>query len=424
MNIKKIFRVFIIFLIIIFAYCSHAIDKNLILKIAEDTILLNEKNDNNINTEKIDKNLLDIKEMTQLEIKMGNPSAFIDIYLFLKGIVKDDIYSLQSLLFQSETQELPSYITKLINYSVAKKLALALKENRISIKTKIIIKKFREKNNCELYVNGNLLKNSFSFYSPAGIPIYVGLYCDDNTFEIQKIRPGESQESQHVLFNHFVERQNIPVSLPNPNTVKKVNVSFKEKLNETNKFDSLNENSKNFEMEKNDFQFVTGLGFLKDFGALSNANVRNIKFSKGAILYSRSYIRSKYFLISFDYSNVILKEKLQIIFIDPHSKSETKMDGIVNSNGYFIRPGMGICVPFFYLTEKSKIESDFLANVTFLKGEYASSHKIGYGVQSAIGPSFELGSGFIFDFKLGVGYSFGKLNGFQLGMQTQFGYSF
>jgi hypothetical protein len=427
MAMKNIFKAIIVLLIMLKAYKAYAIDKESVLKIAEETLILSEKNDNNVNSEKIDKNLLDIKEINQLEIKIGNPLAPIDIYLFLRGIVKDDIYSLQSLLSQSETQDLPIHISKFINYSIAKKLAFALKENRIAIKTKIVIKKPKDKNSCDLFVNGNLLKDTFSFYTPAGIPIYVALYCKDNTFEIQKIRPGESQENQQVIFNHFLERQNIPAFFPNPSVVKNMNTNFQENSNiikNENTLVTSIENNNNIKTEKTGFQFGTGIGFLKDFGTLSDDNSRNLKLPNGAILYSSSYIKYKYFLISFDYSKIILKEKMQITFIDPDTKSETKINGYVSGNGHFIRPGIGIRVPIFYLSESTKIESDLLINMTFIKGEYASSNKMGYGIQSSIGPSFELGSGFIYDFKLGMGYTFGNLNGFQLGTQMQLGYSF
>ena len=418
----------VLFLIMITYICgSNAMNQDSVLKITEETLLLNDKNENNIYKEKIDRNLLDIKEITQLQIKLGNPSAPIDIYLFLRGIINDDIYSLQSLLFQNETQELPIYISKFINYSIAKKLAFALKENRIAIKTKIIVKKPNEKNNCDLYVNGNLLKNSDSFFTPAGIPIYVAIYCKDNTFEVQKVRPGESQEIYQLTFNHFLERQNIPISIPNPDSMKEINYIPVKKINETkNDRNILNSlvNDNNSKIDKIGIQFGSGIGFLKDFGTLSNENVRNMKLPKGSLIYSSSYFNYKYFLVSFDYSPMILKEKQLIIFKETGANSETKIDGYVNGNGHFFRPSIGARLSIYQFSENIKLESDLLANISFIKGEYSSSYKMGYGLQGLIGPSFELGSGFKFDFKLGMGYTFGNINGFQMGSQMQLGYSF
>ncbi len=427
MRIIKVIRNIIIFIVIIITYKTYAMDKELILKIMEETLLLKDTNDNKIIAEKINEKLLDLKEIIQFEIKKGNPSVPIDIYLFLRGVINDDIYSLQSLLSQNENKNLSNDISKFINYSIAKKLAFALKENRIAVKTKIFIRKPQDKNNCDLYVNSNLLKNKMSFHTPAGVPIYIALYCKDNTFEIQKIRPGESQENQHVYFNHFIKRKNIPESLPNPNAVKNSYIVFHEKfedLNKENNLEASNLSSNNIKTNKGDFQFGLGVGFLKDFGTLSNENVRNLKLPKGGLVYLSSYFNYKYFLTSLDYSSIHLREKQQIIFTDNNLKSEIKIEGYVNGNGHFIRPGMGIRLPIFSLSESSKIEGDFFTNITIITNKNASAFKMGYGVQSLIGPSVNLGSGFIFNVKFGVGYGFEYLGVFQLGAQMQLGYSF
>jgi hypothetical protein len=221
MFIRYIMKLFVLFLFLMTNSKVFSVENS--FKILDDTLLLFEKNENNLNSDQIEKNLIDLKESIQLDLKIGNAETPINIYLFLNGIIKDDIYSLQSLLSQNETKELPKEISKHINYSIAKKLALGLKENRTVLKTKIMIDRIQNKEDCLLYINGTQYKNVNLFYTPSGIPIYLGLYCKDDSFEIQKIHPSESQEILKVSFNQFQFKQKIPISLPNPFKAKEKN---------------------------------------------------------------------------------------------------------------------------------------------------------------------------------------------------------
>ena len=430
MSIKKILKVFIYLSLFITSYSSNAIDRELIIKIAEETIILYENN-SKLNSEKIDKNLLEIKELIQLEIKTGNPLVPIDIYLFLRGIVKDDIYSLQSLLSQSETQEIESDLTKLINYSIAKKLALALKENRISIKTKFIIKNLKENNNCKIYLNGFLILDTKKLYSPAGIPLYIGSYCNDKTFEIQKIRSGESQEKLNIIFNHYTENEKFPSTIPNPNPAKQKSKEVSSISNNTNQKSSekIIQNDDNSSLkttpEKSKslatcFQIGTGMGILRDFGTLSSHGVKNINFPRGGFIYSNSYFKYKYFLIAFDFSKIKLTEKYQLYFMDTGKEKEEELIGA----GYFLRPSIGVSFPIIQLSESLKIESNLLGSITFLNTSYTPANKFGYGIHGYVGPWLQFANGFGFNFKVGVGQTFGELNGFNLEAQTQLGFSF
>ena len=100
MVIRYIFKVFIIFMFLLMNFKVFSNQNS--TKILDDTILLYEKNENNLNTEQIEKNLIDLKESIQLDLRIGNAETPINNYLFLNGIIKDDIYSLQSLLSQNE----------------------------------------------------------------------------------------------------------------------------------------------------------------------------------------------------------------------------------------------------------------------------------------------------------------------------------
>ena len=408
MYIIMMIKIILIVVFLNLTFSLYASEKSSSIKILEETLNLFENNENNSNSEKIEKNLIDLKELIQINLKMGNPEAPIDIYLFLNGIIRDDIYSLQSLLSQNENSELPNYISKNINLSVAKKLAVGLKENRSAVKTKIIIERPLDKKDCEIFINGTLSKNLNTFYSPAGVPIYLGIYCQNETFEIQKVQPGESQEVQKVYFNHFQVKQKMPVSIPNP-LKSKGGIETSPVLSSKAIVDSESPISVD-----NDFQFTTGVGYLRGFGVLSNDCVKNANLANGSFLYSTSSFSYKTFLLTFDYAPIYLNEKIQLSFKDPYSSKETKKEEYVKGSGYFIRTGLGVHLQIFKLTKNLELDTDLLSNFVYLNGEYQGSNKTGYGLQSWIGPTLKFDSGILIDLRFGIGYTFGKLNGLQM----------
>ncbi|APJ02908.1 hypothetical protein AXG55_02820 [Silvanigrella aquatica] len=385
----------------------------------DETMILFENNENNFNQEKIEKNLSDIKEFIQIDFKIGNHLAPIDIYLFLNGIVNDDIYALQSLLSQNENQQLPIHISKHINYSSAKKLAFALKENRISLKTKVNVKINKENKSCELYINGHNFKNKLSFETPAGIPIYTAVYCLNNTYQVQKIHPSESQTNLNVVFNEFVERKNKPDFLPNP-LKSQYDLPIKSNGNE-----ELNKNEiKNEELAERNIKFVTGVGVLKDFGTLKNYKLRNLNFPEGTLFYSTSSFQYKYFLLQFDYARIKFQENLEISYQNSLSNQNNKIQSSIMGGGVFIRPGMGLRSEIFSFSDSFALEGGILVNSLFLNGEYHSFNQAALGLQSHLGLACYLGSGFLFKLQLGTSYLFGKLQGLQVDSQVLLGYSF
>lgn len=423
MVIRYIFKVFIIFVFLLMNFKVFS-SKNS-TKILDDTILLYEKNENNLNTEQIEKNLFDLKESIQLDLKIGNAETPINTYLFLNGIIKDDIYSLQSLLSQNEKKELPNEISKHINFSIAKKLALGLKENRTALKTKIIIERMQNKEDCLLYINGTQYKNVNLFYTPSGIPIYLGLYCKDESFEIQKIHPSESQEVLEVYFNQFQIKPKIPISLPNPYKAKENNYDIQPLKKEEKKQDKiLKVDSSNSSSNENNFQIRTGVGYLKSFGNLSNDKLNNLNLPQNSFLYSSTSFQYKFIILNFDYANVNKMETVEIVYNIPYSQNNIKNEEKFKDTGYFIRSGLGVHLQIFKFTENLELETSLLSNFVYLKGKYQESNKYGVGIQSFIGPVYKIDYGFLFDLKLGLGYIFGKLNGLQIDSKISFGYSF
>lgn len=210
---KKIFNYAVLLVLLLFIKNSYSFERKYLYEIAKETLILHENYE--LNSEKLEKNFNLIEEIVKLQLSIGYENVDLDLYLFLKGIVKDDIYSLQSLLVDIESQNLSLDLTNLINSSIAKKMSFALKENRISNKTKIKIKLNKNIKSCQFYLNGKVLKNINHFFSPSGIPIYIAIYCEKN-FEVQRIIPDAAQSLYTVNFNNLKNKNIVPSSLPNP----------------------------------------------------------------------------------------------------------------------------------------------------------------------------------------------------------------
>lgn len=411
--IKKIFL-----LLIFFTFKSNifAENHNNIIESAKNIMILY---NNKTNKDEINTKLIDLKELVQFNIKTGNPLSSIELYLFLDGIINDNLYSLQSFLSQIETNQIPPYISKMINDDISKKIELAINENKIAIKTNILVNIPKTKNQCNLYINGILSNNKFSFYTPSGIPIYVGLYCDDNTFEIQKISSEEAQQILNLKFNNFKEQNKIPDFVPNPNPNPSTKIN---KINNIKISDK--ENTEQFKFEKKLFQFGTGIGFSKDFGSLYRENIYNLKLWKGYFIYSSSYLKYNFLLFSFDFSKINLKEKKQIIFEKSDISTKSTIEDNVFQTKYFMRPGLGISLPISQLSQIALLENDFLLNTSIFTNGSFSMSQTGYGIQNLFGLSIKLNSKFLFNFKVGGSYTFGEINGVQLTSQAQIGYYF
>jgi hypothetical protein len=141
-------------------------------------------------------------------------------------------------------------------------------------------------------------------------------------------------------------------------------------------------------------------------------------------LYSTSSIHYKFIILNFDYANVNKIESVEIIFNNPYSGNNIRKEEKYKDTGYFTRTGLGVHLQIFKFTENLELETSLLSNFVYLKGEYQKSNKYGVGIQSFIGPVYKIDYGFLFDLKLGIGYIFGKLNGFQIDSKISFGYSF
>jgi hypothetical protein len=404
--LKKIFYLFFI------SFKAYAFDRHSLINLAQETIKIYEKesiySEEEDKTKKLKDNLLKIKILTQKEIKNGNPQAPIDIYLFLNGIINDDSYSLQSLLALSSEYELPKDLSQIISYSIAKKLAFAMKENRISQKTKIIIKSSSFKKDCQVYFNGFLIKNRKSFTSPAGVPFYLGIYCQDKTFEIQKVHPKESQQKMNVFFKDLkiIKGLDATNSLSSKMSPKDINQPT------TSQQTSAIFNTKNF---KNLLQITTGIGFAKTNIAVTSNQAKYRFFKKihtNPFFFSTSSLRYQYFLFSFDFTELLHKVTLYNILMK-------------ELNTLYLRYALGLGLPIIVLSKNIHIEAALQGTFSQLIGHNYDYYRNGFGIQASLGPRFHITNHFFVDTLLKTSYTKPAIqHGLQFEAVAQIGYNF
>ncbi|MES2615692.1 MAG: hypothetical protein V4591_09780, partial [Bdellovibrionota bacterium] len=166
-------------------FFAHASDD--IITLAKQTLKLNETSNDYFVKKEVYEKFSDIKEFIQTELKNGNKSARVDVFLLLDGLVQNNLSSLQSFLATGHNDIFHKEFSEYITYDYAEKLAYALKENKRLLTTEYIVDNSIRKGKCVNYVNGYKINNNISFLAPAGLPYYVSSYCNDNTFAVLKI---------------------------------------------------------------------------------------------------------------------------------------------------------------------------------------------------------------------------------------------
>jgi hypothetical protein len=418
MSFLSIFKVILVLLIFLISFPIIALERNEILEKSIDILKLNEKALGYDTRQQVYEKYLEIKEEIKSDFISGNQHAAIDVYLLLDGLVEDNLQSLQALLATNNNELLEKELASALSYQDAQKLAFALKQNKTAFQTEFIIKNNEISKKCVYVVNGHELKNKKIFQTPSEIPVYVGAYCDDNTFEIKKIQ-SESLQKQYVIrfsdYNKiFFDKKNASsMPIPNPGHAR---------------YQSADQNSHDGdseEMETDDFRkdsIETGIQGQQFFGTLEAENIYNAGFNSGMILTSYTKIQHGSFLAVIDFASVSRDYTTLRKNLNPELDSTTITQ---KQNGFFIRPAFGLEYDFFKNSNRFDLALDVLATMTILRTEaYGANMQTGFGVQTHFGPSLLLGKHFKASIQTSLGQDFGEIQGMSVGGVVTLGYVF
>ncbi|KAB8029118.1 hypothetical protein [Fluviispira multicolorata] len=446
MNIKYIIKLCAFFISLFLVSKIFSLERKELILLTKNIINLYEESENRTlsksETLKIEQDFYDIKEIVQNDLKSGNKSVSIDIYLFLNGLINNDISSLQSLIISNNIEYFPKDLAQLISYKVAKKLSFALKENKVSHKTKINIIKNSNQNKCHVYLNGVFLGNNLTLSIPAGIPFYLSLFCQNDKFEVKYIKSFETQSKLNVYFDNIkkIEYSLIEIRRSIPN-------SQKNKLNSINECEKKMENSdesniSNFEkliinehckvdeqktqiksINKN-FSFGSGVAINKDFGYIHKIGAKQFNFPTGIFITSTSFIKFNEFLLTFDIAKLRISELKPFIIAHAKDSNFNQKYAERKSQTFYIRPAIGFEKSLIQLTDNSSLYWNFLVNYAKIFSNQNSIRAQGVGIQSAIGTSYKFTENFIWDINFGGSYTFGSLSGFQLNTTAHLSFQF
>lgn len=418
MSFLSIFKVILVLLIFLISFPIIAIERNEVLEKSIDILKLNEKALGYDTRQQVYEKYLGIKEEIKSDFISGNQHAAIDVYLLLDGLVEDNLQSLQALLATNNNEILEKELASALSYQDAQKLAFALKQNKTAFQTEFIIKNNESSKKCVYVVNGRDLKSKKTFQTPSEIPVYVGAYCDDNTFEIKKIQ-SESLQKQYVIrfsdYNKifFDKKNSSSMPIPNPGHAR------------YQSDDQNGNNADNEEMETDDFikdSIEIGVRGQQFFGTLESDNVYNMGFNSGMILTSYTKIQHGSFLAAVDFASVNRDYTTLRKNLNPELDSTTRTQ---RQNGFFIRPALGLEYDFFKNSNRFDLVLDVLAVMTILQTEaYDSNMKTGFGVQSHFGPSLMLWKHLNASMQATLGQDFGEIQGMSVGCLATLGYTF
>lgn len=417
MNFLSVFKVLLALLILFTSFPIIALERNEILAKSIAVLKLNEKALGYDSRKQVYEKYLEVKDEVKSDFISGNQYAAIDVYLLLDGLVEDNLQSLQTLLATNDNELLEKELASALSYQDAQKLAFALKQNKTAFQTEFVIKNNEISKKCIYTVNGHELKNKKIFQTPSEIPVYVGAYCDDNTFEIKKIQ-SESLQKQYVIsfsdYNKifFDKEDSSDMRIPNPGHAKYQSEA--------------QNNSYSEEMETEDFQkesIETGIQGQQFFGTLEAENIYNSGFNSGMILTSYTKIQHQNFLAVIDFASVNRDYTTLRKNLNPELDSTTMTQ---KQKGFFIRPALGLEYDFFKNSTRFDLVLDVLATMTILRTENDNgiNTQKGFGIQTHFGPSLLLGKHFKTSIQTSLGQDFGEIQGMSVGAIIALGYVF
>ncbi|WP_186645490.1 hypothetical protein [Fluviispira vulneris] len=455
MDWKRFKIIYICYFFIVLQGNSYAMNRKELIKLSSEIVELYGKKSAKVITdldkEKMEQKFYDIKEIVQADLKSGDKNAAIDIYLFLKGLLKNDITSLQSLISADNIETFAKDLAQLIDYSGAQKLSFALKENRIAYKTSIHIKKNIEQKNCQVYWNGKLLENKKSILLPVGVPVYISLFCPNNLFEVKYIQSSETQTKLAVVFDQLKKIQfNNKSMMPNPNKYNSQYLSLtlnkstpKSQLDkikstenmhdiQTNIQDKSRQNLSKIELinlekaEKvySSLRIGSGFAMIYDFGSLKKLNTTQFGLSKGFIFAWEAFIQFKNFVFLFNYAKFNAENLNSIVFTNGNYNDNITYNYASKKIYSYFKTSLGYRFILDDIFKNYNMNVDTLINYSRIISTQPSTFSQGIGFQIACGLSKQIISNLNLEFSLGSAYSFGTLGGFQVISSTRLVYLF
>lgn len=395
MNNKAIYKLFMCFLLGI-SFKVFAIHQEKYEEIIYETIsLINTESIEN-NKEKIEINFALIKEKVQNDLKIGRVDTNINEYLLIFGLLYDDLVSLQSMLINKDIKDLNHKIHGYLNLNSTKKLSLAVQENRVSQKTKILVQK---NSSCFYFLNGNIIEFDNFFTVPAGIPFYFAIECQANLFEVKKIVPTETQREVLVNFSNLKKKLEVPATLPNP-------------FNALNDTDDELENIE--ELDKSRITYRLGIGIVHNTNKLKELEISNAHLPSGTFLsYSLSASYNK-FMLSFQYANVTRIAHQSYAFNNPYLSESSEKKVRFTTSSHYYNLGLGREFTIRQFNENFSIDSLLSLNTIILQNTSPEMTHTGFGFMTHIGPTLRIYEVLFMDFKLGIAKYFGQINEFQI----------
>lgn len=404
------------FLNIILLFCiaspSFALDRNSLLKMAAEVVKSNAIATDYTRKKQVYDRYLEIKEQVKSDFISGSKNADIDVYLLLDGLIDDNIQSLQALLAVTDDHLMEKELASSFSYEDAQKLAFALKQNKSAFQSEFILQSSDTKENCTYIVNGHHLKNVKAFRAPSETPLYVGSYCDDNTFEIKKVQSESLQKQIVIVFSDhkkifFDAKNTAQVHIPNPGKANQM----QKPSSHTSWTDEIDGNG------KNEIEF--GLQWRKFYGSLASDNMNNSHLNSGVFLIPYMKLYHENIFLEMDLSPVDQQYTTLHKSLNQEESKRTQ-----TQTGFFLRSGFGFDLDLPKHAHWIDWNLEALAMMSLIKitGPVPNT-EIGFGAQLGFGPSFGISPRIKITSQINLGQDFGRIQGTSLGAQLGFNYS-
>ncbi len=291
--------------------------------------------------------LIQLKEITKEKFKNGDRSARVDLILLVQGLLQDDLNSLRSFLTTSTRSILVEQFKQQINENYAQKLAFAMEENQGQKNADFIVVLDKQHSDCLAYINGRPMR-TMEFNGPRGIDYYVGIYCKNNEYSVQKVSADFAQTYVPVKANFYAHQQN------------------DHQPNNKESFSPHKTPSLSLDWGENHLAFKLGLGIDYLFQFSNDVPFYQFFSSNSSWTYSTFLVENKVFGLGFDGSYV--KRNIDHVALQKNINDEgflvQKTKRWQNSeNYYFFRPFLNVFI--YEFQEKLKVEISPACQILF-----------------------------------------------------------
>ncbi len=372
-------------------------------EIIEETLEIIHSNPSELINDKLEINYKLIKEKVQNDLKIGKVDTHLNEYLFIHGVIYNDIISLQSFLLNRDIKDIESRITKYLNLSIIKKLALAAQENRMSQKTKVYVSK---NTNCFYFINGHNIDFEKYFIVPAGVPFYFAVECNTHSYEIKKVVTAETQQEIKIEFKNLQNKVEMPTGVPNP---------FQASRDYDEDDDLEDKNNSNF-------RYRLGIGFINDYTILKDRKISNLEMPTGKFMNYNFALLYNNYIFSASYARVHLEIKKSFEFYDSYSNSHSEKQVLLRIPANYYEIALGRVLQLYQFNDTVVIDNLFAVTAVILQSNFSAANMNAFGIKYQVGPTIKLNELFLLDINVGVSKFFGQIDGFQV--STNFGVLF